>query len=616
MKNYIFLYVFLLCSCASSIEINENSSTLELENISIVNRYVKEDVYIKFNFIEDSIDLEMDCKSDSIYLAVWFYDEEQREVRRFYVFKNDTLGFTVPKNTSYIYAYFYNLCDSEEKRYIVHVTDKYGKPKKNTYTYFLDDSIFLKKELKNYPNNLTTYSNHIIKLSEKVYLGELDVVQLKDKAKQYLYTIKDKVSTEKPHDLEALAVLYAFSHDKKSAEGIINQLYNRFPNHKSLHNAYMAYFFSSMSFGTRDETQEAFEDSLVAKVARNYPQSPMGVLSTGEVNHKYYSDEDLLESVRIALKDRSPWGNEQTVINQLIKLNRIEEAERETWKYIENANNNAHIHASPISKTKEIVGAGKETYIGWGYQLLAQVNEAKKDYDKAFIYLDTAYNHYVRDKKNQFINYSFKKTLNYKATLQKNINQPSQALQTYETLYQKTKDDRVLDSIKVVFKETEQEKGFESYVKNLRERVESESREPKKLATNFSIKDMSGYEIKLSDWKERVVVLNFWANYCLPCAKEIPFLNELWRETQTDEIIFLSVTKNTPLEVTRFAQRQKEMFSFSVLPNAKELTDVYDVNLVPTTIVINKKGEIVHRESGFSGNIDKLKQVVLEELKK
>ncbi len=127
---------------------------------------------------------------------------------------------------------------------------------------------------------------------------------------------------------------------------------------------------------------------------------------------------------------------------------------------------------------------------------------------------------------------------------------------------------------------------------------------------------MSGYEIKLSEWKGRVVVLNFWANYCLPCAKEIPLLNKLWRETQTKDIIFLAVTKDSPLVVQRFAQRQKEMFSFSVLPDAKELSSVYDINLVPTQIVINKKGETVHRETGFGGNIEKLKQVVLEELKK
>ncbi|WP_041263744.1 peroxiredoxin family protein [Bernardetia litoralis] len=136
------------------------------------------------------------------------------------------------------------------------------------------------------------------------------------------------------------------------------------------------------------------------------------------------------------------------------------------------------------------------------------------------------------------------------------------------------------------------------------------------MAADFSIKDMSGYEIKLSEWKGRVVVLNFWANYCLPCAKEIPFLNKIWRETQTDDIIFLAVTKDSPLVVQRFAQRQKEMFSFSVLPHAKELADVYDVNLVPTQIVINKKGEIVHRETGFGGNIDKLKQVIMQELSK
>ncbi len=258
----------------------------------------------------------------------------------------------------------------------------------------------------------------------------------------------------------------------------------------------------------------------------------------------------------------------------------------------------------------------RDGFIADAYALRSDIEIARKDYQKAIQFIDISNFYFRRDTINSYRSNSINYLLKIKSTLKKRLSQYSEALKVYDTLYTETRDKSILDSIKVLFKETEQEKGFEDYTENLKERVENENKEPKKLAANFSIKDMSGYEIKLSDWKGRVVVLNFWANYCLPCAKEIPLLNQLWRETQTKDIIFLAATNNKPIEITRFAQRQKEMFSFSILPNAKELADVYDVNLVPTTIVINKKGAIVHRETGFGGNIDKLKQVVLEELKK
>jgi len=360
---------------------------------------------------------------------------------------------------------------------------------------------------------------------------------------------------------------------------------------------------------------------LIKDVAHNHPQSPLGIdiLSDTYSDNIYgdlFSDENVLKNLNYYTKNiqSNNFIAQKDIVKINLKLNNKKDAERGAEKYLKSMLNNDFVHYSPIPKSKKEIG--KESYIADAYELLAEVSQANGNSVKAIAYLDSAIILYKSDSQNKFRAVSIQDNYKKKATIQKKLNQLDRALKTYETLYQETKDDRVLDSIKVLFKETQQEEGFESYAKNLKERVENKNQEPKKLAADFSIKDMSGYEIKLSEWKGRVVVLNFWANYCLPCAKEIPYLNKIWRETQTKDIIFLAVTKNTPIEVTRFAQRQKEMFGFSILPNAKELADIYNVNLVPTQIVINKKGEIVHRETGFGGNIDKLKQVVLEELKK
>lgn len=608
----ILLIIFTFFAC------NNKNEQLEVQN-TILPEKIYEGGEITILAIDSLIDL--DLKNDSLFFQVYVSMQNAVEYSEHVVrIKNGKGKFTIPKKTAYIQGFFYTANDKDSKEYIQEVINKENeKIVKNAFIHSRTDTSFLSKELKNNPNNLLAYSQAIAGMWGNMYLGQLSDTVFLEKAKQYLSIVKQNANAEKPSDLQSLAGLYAFSKDFESAEQIILEMLQKYPNSYEFAGAMHDYISAEQMFREGEEEQGKFIELIENEVANKYPNSPYAVMTVwgGDETNKtlnQFSKEDILKNIKL-YKSFKPEDiyltHNEARVN--IELGNIKEAKKNVKDYLEAVQNNQFIHLSPSTKSSKADYLDKATHLGSAYFLFAQIKQKEGDINAALNYIDSAYTSYQQET-STFKLYHINNVLNQKSAIQRNAGLYNEALKTYEALYQETKNDRVLDSIKILFKETEQEKGFESYAKNLKERVENQ--EPKKLAANFSIKDMSGYEIKLSDWKGRVVVLNFWANYCLPCAKEIPFLNKLWRETQTKNIIFLSVTNNTSLEVTRFAQRQKEMFSFSVLPNAKELADVYNVNLVPTQIVINKKGEIVHRETGFGENIDKLKQVVLEELNK
>ena len=609
MKIYLSIFIISIFILSCDTRENEKRKRFVLPTI------VYEGEEVRVNYIEDSVEI----KSDSLFFSITIVMQDFSKRRGYVLLKKQTGTFVVPKNAAYLYGYFYTT-DDADKNYFYRPIYNANTNKANSNAFsWSTDSLTLFKDLENESDNLVVYASYINSLALKVYTGKVSDSILTKEIENLLPIVEQKANTERVADLYTLGVLYTFHKEYDKAHYIFNQLEDKFPNSNFLSILYDNYNLAK-NLDDAFPIYDYSSDSLIARMAKSNPYSPISsnqVNSYFSINNKYFDKEDLIINSKNNLKYKDSTNTDllELIVLTLIEQGEYIQARKYAQEYLTKMRHGMRQHytTSSSESIRKVGVVGNEFFVFNAYLLLANVEDSLQNSEKALVFIDSANNYYSTRKRDYNV---LQVGLNYKAILQRRSNQYLEALKTYETLYQETKDERVLDSIKVVFKETEQEKGFESYVKNLRERVESESREPKKLAANFSIKDMSGYEIKLSDWKERVVVLNFWANYCLPCAKEIPFLNELWRETQTDEIIFLSVTKNTPLEVTRFAQRQKEMFSFSVLPNAKELTDVYDVNLVPTTIVINKKGEIVHRESGFSGNIDKLKQVVLEELKK
>jgi len=124
---------------------------------------------------------------------------------------------------------------------------------------------------------------------------------------------------------------------------------------------------------------------------------------------------------------------------------------------------------------------------------------------------------------------------------------------------------------------------------------------PGEPALDFIATDLDGNTYKLSDLKGKVVVLNFWFTKCGPCVAEMPELNQLAANFKNEDVVFLAITFNKKAIVNQFLEKQD--FNYTILADANHVISMYGVRSYPTSIVINKKGEIVLKELGYRTNI-------------
>src|ERR1035437_7951858 len=118
-------------------------------------------------------------------------------------------------------------------------------------------------------------------------------------------------------------------------------------------------------------------------------------------------------------------------------------------------------------------------------------------------------------------------------------------------------------------------------------------------APEFTLVSTDGKDIRLSEYKGKVVIIDFWATWCGPCRKGIPDLIELQKEFGKDIVVIgISLDTDTKEEVIPFMQ--KIGINYPVAYGTFEVTQQYGgVEGIPTSFVINKKGEIVGKHVGL-----------------
>jgi thiol-disulfide isomerase/thioredoxin len=110
---------------------------------------------------------------------------------------------------------------------------------------------------------------------------------------------------------------------------------------------------------------------------------------------------------------------------------------------------------------------------------------------------------------------------------------------------------------------------------------------------NLQSNDIFGQKIPKNYFKNKTIVLNLWADYCLPCIEEMPLLNEVKKQfTKDTSIVFVAACRNSANNCKKYGQN----FDFTLLANstAQLLLDKISVSYYPTTLIINKSGIISH----------------------
>lgn len=136
------------------------------------------------------------------------------------------------------------------------------------------------------------------------------------------------------------------------------------------------------------------------------------------------------------------------------------------------------------------------------------------------------------------------------------------------------------------------------------------------LAPDFTLKSESGENIRLSEQRGKVVMLNFWASWCGPCRQEMPLLDAIYKKHAKMGFVLLGI--NVEEDNTDAKKMLKTLgVSFPILfDTGNKLSVLYNLEAMPTSIVIDKKGKIRYIDRGYSaGDENKYRDQIVELLR-
>jgi peroxiredoxin/outer membrane lipoprotein-sorting protein len=135
------------------------------------------------------------------------------------------------------------------------------------------------------------------------------------------------------------------------------------------------------------------------------------------------------------------------------------------------------------------------------------------------------------------------------------------------------------------------------------------------LAPDFTVYNANGKPVKLSDYRGKTVVLDFWATWCWPCNQSLPHAEEVARSYRDKDVVTLAVAiwdSRAGFDAWLSKHHYPDIdFAIDPQPQGKDAaTALYHVSATPTAYVIDAEGKVVRTIAGFAGNSDALEAAI------
>ncbi|MFC1496372.1 TlpA family protein disulfide reductase [Candidatus Margulisiibacteriota bacterium] len=143
----------------------------------------------------------------------------------------------------------------------------------------------------------------------------------------------------------------------------------------------------------------------------------------------------------------------------------------------------------------------------------------------------------------------------------------------------------------------------------------SQTQQSQKVAPDITVEDFNGKKVKLSDFRGKVVMLNFWATWCPPCRKEMPSMELLYDGMKDEDFVMMAVSMGEEkAKVKKFIDDNDYTFPVYLDKNRKASAK-YSVTGIPTTLLIDKNGKIAYKKVGGEDwnskeNVDRIERLL------
>jgi len=134
------------------------------------------------------------------------------------------------------------------------------------------------------------------------------------------------------------------------------------------------------------------------------------------------------------------------------------------------------------------------------------------------------------------------------------------------------------------------------------------------VAPDFTLRSNLGKNLKLSEYRGQVVLINFWATWCGPCREELPQLERLRARYQRGGFVLLGVSVDDNPKAAQEMVRRLGV-QFPVLFDAgKQVSGRYDIDAMPSTLLIDRGGVVRYLHRGYRSGVEQEYDVKVREL--